>query len=132
VETFDRRKAAALSEEFRKRRVWQVPTLLVQRTYAYPPSGGFSRELWARYVSAAALDGYTKRLEAFRNAKTPEELEWQARSYHRETELVQTMVRAGVRFLVGTDADLFHASQDLACIGKWSCSPKRAWEPQAL
>jgi hypothetical protein len=81
VETFDQKKAAALSEEFRKRAVWQVPTLLAQRAYAYPPSKGFSAEPWARYVTPETLAGYTKRLESFRQGKTPKELEWQERSY---------------------------------------------------
>ena len=110
VETFDKNKAEALARAFRKFDVWQVPTLHAQRTYAYPPLGGFSAEAWSRYFPKSTIDGYTSRLGAFREGKTEEELVAQTRSYDRELELIRIMIAAGVRFLAGTDAELFHAA----------------------
>ena len=110
VETFYEKKALALARDFQRFGVWQVPTLHVQHTYAYRSPGGFLAEAWSRYLPKSTVDEFTSRLEAFREGKTADELSAQKRSYDRELELVRIMIATGVRFLAGTDAELFHTA----------------------
>jgi len=75
VESYDDQKAAALSRRFQRNGTWQCPTLVVLHT------------LWAD--SAMQY--------------TSEDLRWADRLLARNTEIIATMKRAGVRLLAGTD-----------------------------
>ena len=108
VNTFSSRKAMRLSQLFAKNDTWQVPTLLVQYTYAYMNPYELHDSLGVRYVPPDAVQGWIDRLNSFRKTRGEEDMKAQKRSYELEIQLVRMMHRSGVRFMTGTDAETFY------------------------
>jgi hypothetical protein len=108
VSTFSSRKAMRLSRLFAKNDTWQVPTLLVQYTYAFVNPYELHDLHGVRYVPASTVNGWIERLSSFRKIRDEKDMEAQKRSYQLEVQLVQMMRRAGVRFMIGTDAETFY------------------------
>jgi imidazolonepropionase-like amidohydrolase len=97
-----------LSQLFAKNDTWQVPTLLVQYTYAYMNPYELHDSLGVRYVPPDAVQGWIDRLNSFRKTRGEEDMKAQKRSYELEVQLVRMMHRSGVRFMTGTDAETFY------------------------
>jgi hypothetical protein len=108
VSTFSARKATQLSRLFAKNDTWQVPTLLVQYTYAFVNPDELHDSPGVRYVPAGAVKGWIDRLDSFRKMRDERDMRAQKRSYELEIQLVRMMHRAGVRFMTGTDAETFY------------------------
>jgi Amidohydrolase family len=108
VDTFSANKATALANLFAKNDTWQVPTLLVQYTYAYVNPDELYDSPGTRYVSSAALKSWTERLRGFRTSRDQSDFFAQKRSYELELKVVRLMHRAGERFMTGTDAETFY------------------------
>ena len=108
VSTFSARKAIRLSRLFAKNDTWQVPTLLVQYTYAFVNPYELHNSRGVRYVPAGAVKGWIDRLNSFRKMRDEKDMKAQKRSYELEIQLVRMMHRAGVRFMTGTDAETFY------------------------
>ena len=101
VSTFSAQKAERLSRLFAKNDTWQVPTLLVQYTYAFVNPYELHDSPGVRYVPAGAVNGWIERLNSFRKIRDEQDLEAQKRSYELEIQLVRIMHRSGVRFMPG-------------------------------
>jgi hypothetical protein len=108
VSTFSARKAIRLSRLFAKNDTWQVPTLLVQYTYAFVNPYELHDSPGARYVPAGTVQGWIDRLNSFRKTRDEKDMKAQKRSYELELQLVRMMHRSGVRFMTGTDAETFY------------------------
>jgi hypothetical protein len=108
VSTFSAQKAMRLSRLFAKNNTWQVPTLLVQHTYAFVNPYELHDSPGVRYVRASTVNGWIERLNSFRKMRDEKDMEAQKRSYQQEIQLVQMMRRSGVRFMIGTDAETFY------------------------
>lgn len=108
VSSFSARKATELSRLFAKNDTWQVPTLLVQYTYAFANPYELRDSPGVRYVPAGAVKGWIDRLNSFRKIRDEKDMNAQKRSYELEIQLVRMMHRAGVRFMTGTDAETFY------------------------
>jgi hypothetical protein len=107
VSTFSVQKAMRLSRLFAKNDTWQVPTLLVQYTFAFANPYELRDSPGTRYVPASAVNGWIERLNSFRKGRDEKDMEAQKRSYQLEIQLVRMMRRSGVRFMTGTDAETF-------------------------
>jgi hypothetical protein len=108
VSTFSARKATRLSRLFAKNDTWQVPTLLVQYTYAFVNPSELQDSPGVRYVPASAVNGWVERLNSFRKVRNNKDMEAQKRSYELEIQVVRMMHKSGVRFMAGTDAETFY------------------------
>jgi hypothetical protein len=108
VSTFSAQKATRLSRVFAKNNTWQVPTLLVQYTYAFLNPYELHDSPGVRYVPASGVNGWIERLTSFRKIRDAKDLEVQKHSYQLEIQLVRMMHRAGVPFLAGTAAETFY------------------------
>ena len=108
VGTFNEQKAMRLSRLFAKNDTWQVPTLLVQYTYAFVNPYELHDSPGIRYVPAGTVNGWIERLRSFRKTRDERDMEAQKRSYQLEIQVVQMMRRSGVRFMIGTDAETFY------------------------
>src|SRR6266446_1165502 len=108
VSTFSAQKAMRLSRLFAKNDTWQVPTLLVQYTYAFVNPYELHDLPGIRYVPASTVNGWVDRLSSFRKIRDEKDMEAQKRSYLLEIQLVQMMRRSGARFMTGTDAETFY------------------------
>jgi len=108
VATFSEQKASQLSGLFVKNGTWQVPTLLIQYTYAFVDPAQLRDSPGARYVPASLMQSWIERLSAFRGIRKEEDMAAQKRSYELEIGLVRRMHAAGVRFMTGTDAETYY------------------------
>jgi hypothetical protein len=108
VGTFSEQKAMRLSRLFAKNDTWQVPTLLVQYTYAFVNPYELHDSPGIRYVPASTVNGWVDRLSSFRKIRDEKDMEAQKRSYELEIQLVQMMRRSGAHFMTGTDAETFY------------------------
>jgi amidohydrolase family protein len=108
VSTFSAQKAMRLSRLFAKNATWQVPTLLVQYTYAFVNLYDLHNSPGVRYVPASTVNGCIERLSSFRKIRDAKEMEAQKRSYELEIQLIRMMHDSGVRFMTGTDAETFY------------------------
>jgi imidazolonepropionase-like amidohydrolase len=97
-----------LTQLFAKNDTWQVPTLLVQYTYAFLDPDELRNSPGVKYVPSSAVDSWTERLKSFRKVRDELDMEAQTRSYELEIQLIQMMRRSGVHFMTGTDAETFY------------------------
>jgi imidazolonepropionase-like amidohydrolase len=104
--TYDPARATKLFALLAKNHTWQCPTLVWERggNLLDEDEPGFSHEARARYVPAYWKDVTWKRftkeiLEGFNT----DDLATRKRFVEKELEVVNTMHRAGVPFLAGTD-----------------------------
>src|SRR6266566_3300013 len=87
---------------------WQVPTLLIQYTYAFVDPYELHDSPGVRYVPPSAVNSWIERLNAFRRSRDDSDMEAQKRSYELELQVVRMMHRSGVHFTTGTDAETFY------------------------
>jgi hypothetical protein len=97
-----------LSRLFAKNDTWQVPTLLVQYTYAFVNPSDLQDSPGVRYVPASEVNGWVERLNSFRKVRNNKDMEAQKRSYELEIQVVRMMHKSGVRFMAGTDAETYY------------------------
>ncbi len=108
VNTFDERKTRQLSRLFAQNDTWQVPTLLIQYTYAFVDPYELHDSPGVRYVPPSAVKSWIERLNSFRRSRDDSDMEAQKRSYELELHVVRMMHRSGVHFMTGTDAETFY------------------------
>lgn len=108
VGTFSEQKAMRLSRLFAKNHTWQVPTLLIQYTYAYVNPYDLHDSKGTRYVPPSAVNSWIERMAAFRQIRDEADMQAQKQSYELELHIVWMMHRSGVRFMTGTDAETFY------------------------
>jgi hypothetical protein len=120
VSTFSAQKAMRLSRLFAKNNTWQVPTLLVQYTYAFVNPYELHDSPGVRYVPASTVNGWVDRLSSFRKIRDEKDMEAQKRSYQLEIQLVQMMRKSGAHFMTGTDAETFYPAS--GCTPSSVCS----------
>jgi len=104
VSTFSAQKAMRLSRLFAKNDTWQVPTLLVQYTYAFVNPYELHDSRGIRYVPASTVNGWVDRLSSFRKIRDEKDIEAQKRSYMAGTD-AETLYPAG--FGLHTELGLF-------------------------
>ena len=103
LEGYDAGVCAALFQRFVSRGTWQVPTLVVGRGHVMVRDTAMRRDPRRVFVPSALAARWEA--DAARSAaRAVSRLEFDEELHRRETALVGTMHRAGVRMLVGTDA----------------------------
>jgi hypothetical protein len=108
VDSFSQRKAMELAQLFADNHTWQVPTFLVQYTYAYANPIELRQSPGIEYVPSSAVDSWVDRLNGFRRSRDDSDMQAQKRSYDLELDTVRVMHRYGVHFMTGTDAETFY------------------------
>jgi Amidohydrolase family len=108
VDSFSQRKATELAQLFASNKTWQVPTLLVQYTYAYVDPSELRQSSGIKYVPSGAVEGWVDRLNGFRRSRDESDMQAQKRSYDLELDTVRMMRRYDVHFMIGTDAETFY------------------------
>ena len=102
--SYDPERAAVLAALLAKNQTWQCPTLVWERGGNLIDVTDFSKDTRAKYVPAYWKDktwkAFTKEVEGEFNTDS---LETRKKFIDKELEVVQTLHKAGVPFLAGTD-----------------------------
>jgi hypothetical protein len=137
VNTFSEKKARELSQIFARNNTWQVPTLLVQHTFAFTNPNDLRNSTSVESVPPRAVIGWIDRLSSFRKTRNEEDMTVQRRSYELEIQVVRMMHSAGVHFMTGTDAETFFPAgfglhTELALLVEAGFSPLEALQAATL
>jgi imidazolonepropionase-like amidohydrolase len=104
LSTYDPVRAAALFALLAKNQTWQCPTLVWERGGNLIDQTDFVHDTRARYVPAYWKDVTWKRFtEQIVHEFNTDDLATRKRFVEKELEVVNTMHRAGIPFLAGTD-----------------------------
>jgi hypothetical protein len=99
LQTYDKKKAAALFARFVRNQTWQCPTLTVLRSEANSEDENFRRDGRLRYIPRPMLQRWSERISN-RNGSDNGTAK---RLFQKELEIVGAMQKAGVPILAGTD-----------------------------
>jgi imidazolonepropionase-like amidohydrolase len=104
LSTYDPERAAALFALLAKNHTWQCPTLVWERGGNLIDQTDFAQDTRARYAPAYWKDVTWKRFtEDIVHGFNTDDLATRKRFVEKELEVVNTMHRAGIEFLAGTD-----------------------------
>jgi imidazolonepropionase-like amidohydrolase len=103
LDTYDKRKAAALFIKFAKNKTWQVPTLTVLRAFAFIDDSHFTNDSRMKYVSQFTRRTWDPMNDFRLKQRSADDITVTRLTYLKQTEIVREMHGAGVRFLAGTD-----------------------------
>lgn len=103
LSTYDPKHAEALFALLAKNQTWQCPTLVWERGGNLIELSDFAHDPLAKYVPAYWKDLTWKRFEAEVKHDNVDDLATRRRFVDKELEVVNTMHKAGVPFLAGTD-----------------------------
>ena len=104
LSTYDPARAAALFALLAKNRTWQCPTLVWERGGNLIDETDFAHDTRAKYVPASWKNVTWKRFtEQIVHDFNTDDLATRKRFVEKELEVVNTMHRAGIPFLAGTD-----------------------------
>jgi imidazolonepropionase-like amidohydrolase len=104
LSTYDPARAAGLFALLAKNHTWQCPTLVWERGGNLIDETDFAHDTRAKYVPASWKDGTWKRFtEEIVHDFNTDDLATRKRFVEKELEVVNTMHRAGIPFLAGTD-----------------------------
>jgi imidazolonepropionase-like amidohydrolase len=102
--TYDPKRAAELFALLAKNHTWQCPTLVWERGGNLIDETDFAHDTRARYAPAYWKNVTWKRFtEEIVHDFNPDDLATRKRFVEKELEVVNTMHRAGIPFLAGTD-----------------------------
>jgi imidazolonepropionase-like amidohydrolase len=104
IKTYDERKAASLFARFAGNGTRQVPTLVVWRGEAFASDDTFRKDPRLRFVPRPIRESWLPQNSEQLKDLTPADVANLKKLYERYLELVGAMHRAGVEFMVGTDA----------------------------
>jgi len=101
---YDAACSDALAARLRETETWQVPTLIVNRSYSYIDGTWPDDDPRRRWVPARFLESWAElRAETIAGYGPETAAAWHAR-YAAEADLVRRLARAGVGILAGSDA----------------------------
>ena len=104
LSTYDPKRAATLFALLAKNHTWQCPTLVWERGGNLIDQTDFAQDTRARYAPAYWKDVTWKRFtEDIVHGFNTDDLATRKRFVEKELEVVNTMHRAGIEFLAGTD-----------------------------
>lgn len=101
--TYDPERAAKLFALLAKNHTWQCPTLVWERGGNLIDQTDFAHDARAKYVPAYWKDVTWKRFTEEIIHDNTDDLATRRRFVEKELEVVNTMHRAGIQFLAGTD-----------------------------
>ena len=137
-------KADSLFARLARNRTWQVPTLIVIKTFANLTDSAFTRahkDEWLRYIPATLRETLSPAGDWRQRVRTesPQIVANQRKLFDKSLELVGKMQRAGVPILAGTDvpplsATGFNLHDELALLVQAGLTPAEAlrtatWNP---
>jgi hypothetical protein len=102
--TIDQAKCRALFDEFRKNDTWQVPTLTVLRLWGSLDDAKFTSDARLAYIGRKSRDRWQERTEPQRQRWTNQEFRLARGLFTMQEHVVDSMFRAGVPLMAGTDA----------------------------
>jgi imidazolonepropionase-like amidohydrolase len=103
--TYDPVRAAALTEILVKNQTWQCPTLVWERGGNLIDVTDYSKDPRIQYVPTSWKEKTWKRfIDEIKSGYNTDNLATREHFIEKELEVVQSMHRAGVPFLAGTDA----------------------------
>ncbi|NGY06230.1 amidohydrolase family protein [Solimonas terrae] len=103
LDSYDPQKADALFARFARNGTWQVPTL-VQRRFFAQPDPAIAGDPRLRYIQRSQRIRWDPRQDGRIQNRDAEDREIEQRSYEMDRAMIPAMLRAGVRFLAGTDS----------------------------
>jgi imidazolonepropionase-like amidohydrolase len=104
LSTYDPDRAAKLFALLAKNQTWQCPTLVWERAGNLIELSDFAKDIHAKYVPAYWKDVTWQRfMEQVMHEFNTDDLPTRRRFVAKELEVVNTMHRAGIPFLAGTD-----------------------------
>jgi imidazolonepropionase-like amidohydrolase len=136
--TQDSARCAALIKRLARNRTWQVPTLVVNRSFAFLDEEGFTADPRLRYMPEEVAKSWDWRSDFRFRERTPEDWAVSKRIYRRGVEIVGAMHRAGVPLLAGTDVinpfsfPGFSLHDELALLVEAGLSPAEALRTATL
>jgi imidazolonepropionase-like amidohydrolase len=98
MQTYDEPTAQALFATFRRYGLWQCPTLLQARFESSVNDPSMTADPRLRYVRKDYLDDWRRQLAKLRDVPL------EKRMFDKKCALAGAMLKAGVKFLAGTDA----------------------------
>lgn len=102
--TIDQAKCRALFDEFHRNDTWHVPTLTVLRLWGSLDDSKFTSDARLAYISRRSRDRWQERTEPQRRRWTFEDFRLSRSLFTIEEHVVDSMSRAGVPMMAGTDA----------------------------
>lgn len=108
IDSYDRRKAAALFARFARNGTWQSPTLVGFRNLADAPSAAFDRDVRLKYIPVERRESWVRQRAYLQKHIAPEYWANRHRLLKKQLEMVGAMHRAGVGILAGTDTASFY------------------------
>jgi imidazolonepropionase-like amidohydrolase len=104
LQSFDEKRAAALTAILARNRTWQCPTLVWERGGNLLEERDLAHDPRARYAPASWKEGTWKRFtDQILHEFNVDDLATRRRFVEKELEVVRAMHEAGVPFLAGTD-----------------------------
>ncbi|MFI5184684.1 MAG: amidohydrolase family protein [Vicinamibacteria bacterium] len=100
---YDPLRADSLFARFARNGTWQVPTLVLKRTFAWIREIAQRDDTRLRFIPARISDRWDPGRDFRLQGRRPEYFALQQRLFKKDLALVGDMRRAGVRFLAGTD-----------------------------
>ncbi|MGH8506542.1 MAG: amidohydrolase family protein [Stenotrophobium sp.] len=103
LDSYSPQKAAALLALFARNGTWQVPTLIQRRAFALTDPH-LASDPRLKYIAQSQRWRWDPQQDARIRGRNPEDQEIERRLYEMDRAMIPGMLRAGVRFLAGTDS----------------------------
>ncbi|MGH8460641.1 MAG: amidohydrolase family protein [Stenotrophobium sp.] len=103
LDSYSPQKAAALFALFARNGTWQVPTLIQRRAFG-EPDYGIVNDPRLKYIEKSQRWRWNPVNDARIRGRDPQDQEIERRFYEMDRAMIPGMLRAGVRFLAGTDS----------------------------
>jgi Amidohydrolase family len=133
LQTYSDQQAAGLLANFEHNQTWQVPTLILLQTLAYPtPENDPSSDPRAKYIPRKILEKWRVALQDLSRSATNQEFAIRRALLQKSLQLVGQMQSSGVPVMAGTDTGapfLFPGSalhDELALLVQAGLSPMQA------
>jgi hypothetical protein len=102
--TYSEEKADKLFTQFRRKKTWQVPTLVTKYGRTFIDDLDAKGDPRSKYLPKSDVDYWKPRVGFFSRYRTPSYITAQTAYFNKEMKLVGEMHRAGVGILAGTDS----------------------------
>ncbi|HKE55809.1 MAG TPA: amidohydrolase family protein, partial [Pyrinomonadaceae bacterium] len=104
LDTYDEIKCLAQAKILARNQTWQVPTLITKEVQTYIDDISKRDDPRLRYSTAAEIEASKPQNAFLSKYRTPEYIVFKKRLFASELSVVGLLHRAGVPFMVGTDA----------------------------
>ena len=104
MNSYSREKASALFKRFVRNGTWQVPTLVVLRSFAYIDDPAFTNDERIKYLPRSMMSGWNAREVPIFMERTAADVANGKKLFDMQKQLVDALRRADVQLMAGSDA----------------------------